>query len=151
MPSQDEVDDQLRILDSSIRQCKSCPEREQFPGTLPTVQFRSQNGTLFVGREPAKDGWRRSGKAFYKEDGSLLSSGRILKTQLEGVGLDIEEINFVELIKCFPSGNKTRNPWKSEIENCRHWLDRQMDIISLVPRSLSQWERIAMSSFVGTG
>ena len=120
---------QLRRLDAEIRKCNLCPDREQFPGTLPTIQFRGQSGILFVGREPAKDGWRRSGKAFYKEDGTLLSSGWILKDQLEQVGLDIGGIIFVELIKCFPSGDRTRNPRKSEIGNCRHWLDRQIDVI----------------------
>lgn len=119
----------LTDLDAKIKACGLCRRREQFPEKLPTVQFKGKSNILFVGREPAKNGWRSSGRAFYKPNGELLSSGKNIKKHLGGVGIDIEDINFVELIKCFPSGNETRPPRKEEIENCRHWLDRQVDIL----------------------
>lgn len=129
MVMQDEVEDQLKALDAGIRLCTSCTEREQFPGTLPTVQYRKCQGILFVGREPAKDGWRKSGRAFHKQDGTLLPSGVIFRNQLNQVGLTIEDVNFVELVKCFPSRGRIRPPRKIEIQNCKHWLDRQRDIL----------------------
>lgn len=129
MFSQDGALTLLKDLDTKIRQCRLCPEREQFPGTLPTMQLGSRNDILFVGRDPAKEGWRKSGKAFYKTDGSMLQSGIHFSKQLAEVGMNIKDINFAELIKCFLMGGRMRNPKKSEIENCRRWLDLQIDIL----------------------
>ena len=134
---------QLRSLDAEIRECNLCPDREQFPDTLPTVQFCGQNDILFVGRDPAEEGWRKSGRAFYKTNGSMLQSGIHFTKQLMEVGLDIEDINFVELVKCFPSGGRMRNPSKGEIENCKRWLDRQIDILKpkvIVPMGKESFE-----------
>lgn len=127
--SNNNVERQLKELDKEIRKCKKCCEREQFPNNLPTVQFNSTNDILFIGRDPAKDGWRKSGKAFFKQNGTMISSGKIFSKQLKTVGVDIEKINFVELVKCFPKGDKFRPPKKNEIRYCSYWLYRQIDII----------------------
>ncbi|MCK4456295.1 MAG: hypothetical protein KAW39_00990 [Thermoplasmata archaeon] len=129
MIGRDDVEKRLGTLDAEIRQCNLCPERDQFPATSRTFQLGSQKNVLFIGRDPAKEGWRKSGTAFFKTDGSMLQSGKIFSNQLKEVGMEIEDITFVELIKCFPVGDKMRNPRRSEIENCRRWLDRQMGIL----------------------
>lgn len=118
---------ELDKIDKKIRECKDCLGlgREQVPTTLPTVQFKSINDILFVGRDPAKNGWRESGKAFFKLNGNMLPSGKIFKKQLNAAGIDIEQINFVELIKCYRNGK----PKKEEIKNCSRWLVQQIDII----------------------
>ena len=127
--SKNNIKKELKKLDKKIRECKKCIQREQFSNKLPTVQFQSPNSILFVGRDPAKDGWRKSGRAFFKPNGTMLSSGRIFKKQLSEVGINIEQINFVELVKCFPRGDRIRTPTKDEIRNCSQWLNCQIDII----------------------
>ncbi len=143
MVNRSDVEKRLEKLDAEIRQCNLCPEREQFPATSKTFQLGSQKNILFVGRDPAKEGWRKSGKAFFKTDGSMLQSGRIFGDQLKEVGMRIEDITFVELIKCFPIGDKMRNPRRSETENCRLWLERQIDILrpkAIVPMGKECYE-----------
>lgn len=124
-----EIDDRLMELDAEMRKCALCQDREHFPDILPTIQYEGRSNLLFVGREPAKDGWRKSGKAFYKKDKTLLSSGKNFKRHLDEVGIRIDDINFVELLKCFPSGEDTRPPKREEIMNCKKWLDRQIEIM----------------------
>lgn len=124
-----DIEAKLKELDKKIRECRYCAHREQFPDKLPTFQIKLRNNILFVGRDPAKNGWRKSGKAFFRPDGKMILSGIIFSKQLKKVGASIEEINFVELLKCFPHDGKLRPPKKDEIKNCRKWLISQINII----------------------
>lgn len=125
-----DIENKLKELDEKIRECKRCAHREQIPKNLPTVQIRDTcSRILFVGRDPARGGWRESGKAFFRSDGKLISSGKNFNKQLKEIGGNIEGINFVELIKCFPESGKIRTPKRDEIENCKEWLYNQINII----------------------
>ena len=120
----------LSALDIEIRKCNKCSRREQCPDNLPTIQYNDRNDILFVGRDPAKNGWRESGKAFFNVNGGLIPSGKIFDKQLQNIGISIEDINFVELIKCFPIEGKLRTSLKEEVENCSQWLKMQIQIIN---------------------
>lgn len=124
------IKSKLSELDREIRKCNKCPRREQCTDDLPTVQYEGKNDILFVGRDPAKNGWRKSGKAFFKVNGGLIPSGIIFEQQLQKIGISIEDINFVELIKCFPVEGKLRSSLKVEEENCSQWLKMQIQIIN---------------------
>ena len=119
----------LSALDMEIRKCDKCSRREQCPDDLPTIQYKGRNDILFVVRDPAKNGWRKSGRAFFNVNGGLIPSGKIFDKQLKNIGISIEDINFVELIKCFPIEGKLRSSLKEEVENCSHWLKMQITII----------------------
>lgn len=124
------IKSKLSELDREIRKCNKCPRREQCTDDLPTVQYKGKNQILFVGRDPAKNGWRKSGKAFFKVDGGLIPSGNVFDKQLQKVGISIEDTNFVELIKCFPVEGKLRSALKEEAGNCSQWLKKQIQIIN---------------------
>ena len=55
-------------------------------------------------------------------------SGRLLEAMLAAAGLDSErDLYIANVIKCRPPGN--RKPSRTEIEACRPWLERQIDLV----------------------
>lgn len=75
---------------------------------------------LFVGEAP---GWYedQQGRPF------VGSAGAFLDELLASIGLSRKQVYIANVIKCRPPGN--RDPLSSEIQACRKWLDRQMEII----------------------
>lgn len=75
---------------------------------------------LFVGEAPG-----------YNEDKRGIpfcgKAGEVLDRLLDSIGMDRREIYITNVIKCRPPGN--RDPQDSEVENCREYLDRQIEII----------------------
>lgn len=63
---------------------------------------------LVVGEAPAPNGWRISGRAFYTPTGKLLPTGKNLNKLLNMHNLDVENIGFTEMVKCFPGENRSR-------------------------------------------
>jgi DNA polymerase len=56
------------------------------------------------------------------------AAGRFLEELLSTIGLTREEVFIANVIKCRPPGN--RDPLPEEIEACRPFLDRQIELIS---------------------
>lgn len=55
-------------------------------------------------------------------------SGRLLEAMLAAAGLSSErDLYIANVIKCRPPGN--RKPSRTEIEACRPWLERQIDLV----------------------
>ena len=55
-------------------------------------------------------------------------SGRLLEAMLAAAGLNSErDLYIANVIKCRPPGN--RKPSRTEIEACRPWLERQIDLV----------------------
>jgi DNA polymerase len=55
------------------------------------------------------------------------AAGRFLDELLEGIGLKREQVYIANVIKCRPPGN--RDPLPEEIEACKPYLDRQIELI----------------------
>jgi DNA polymerase len=55
------------------------------------------------------------------------AAGRFLEELLESIGLTRQDVYIANVIKCRPPGN--RDPLPDEIEACKPFLDRQLDLI----------------------
>jgi len=55
------------------------------------------------------------------------AAGRFLEELLESIGLTRDDVFITNVIKCRPPGN--RDPLPEEIEACKSFLDRQIEVI----------------------
>lgn len=76
---------------------------------------------LFIGEAPGRNE-DIQGKPFVGR------AGKILDRLLESIDLKRNQIFIGNILKCRPP--KNRNPLKSEIESCSHFLDKQIDLIN---------------------
>lgn len=70
-------------------------------------------------------------------------AGHFLDDLLSSIGLDRSEVYICNIIKCRPPGN--RDPLPQEIDACRKWLDRQIELIS--PKAIVTLGRHSMAKF----
>lgn len=93
---------------------------------------------LFVGEAPG-----------YHEDRQGLpfvgAAGQLLDSLLARIGLDRSEVFVTNILKCRPPGN--RDPLPTEMEACRGFLDRQVELIN--PVVIATLGRYSMVHFLG--
>ena len=70
-------------------------------------------------------------------------SGRLLEKWLALIGLTREQVYIANVIKCRPPNN--RDPLPSEVETCRHFLERQIDLVG--PRLIATLGRYSMERY----
>ena len=89
---------------------------------------------LFVGEGPGfhED---KQGRPF------VGAAGQFLEELLAGIGMKREEVFIANVVKCRPPGN--RDPMPEEIEACRAYLDRQIELIN--PRVVVTLGRYSMA------
>ncbi len=89
---------------------------------------------LFVGEGPGfhED---KQGRPF------VGAAGQFLEELLAGIGMQREEVFITNVVKCRPPGN--RDPMPEEIEACRAYLDRQIELIN--PRVIVTLGRYSMA------
>lgn len=103
-----------------IRGCTRCPElaatrTHVVPGELPVTGA----DLLLVGEAPGASE-DAIGRPFVGRSGELLA------TLLAEAGLSRDRVGVVNVLKCRPPGN--RAPRRSEVVNCRPWLEAQLEI-----------------------
>jgi DNA polymerase len=120
-----------------IRDCRRCPLAE----SRSQVVFgagRCDAAIMFVGEAPG-----------YHEDVQGIpfvgSAGKLLGRLLESVGIRREDVYITNVNKCRPPDNRT--PDAAEIEACRPYLDRQIEIIR--PRVLCTLGNNATQTLLG--
>jgi uracil-DNA glycosylase len=79
-------------------------------------------------------------------------AGQLLEKMLAAIGLAREDVYICNTVKCRPTepgprGPKNRAPNPAEMENCRPFLDEQIDIIR--PRAILALGAPAAKSFLG--
>jgi len=91
---------------------------------------------MFVGEAP---GWHedQQGRPF------VGPAGKYLEQLLASIGLTRQQVYITNVIKTRPPEN--RDPLPAEIQNCRHWLERQIEIIR--PRMIVTLGRYSMAMF----
>jgi len=91
---------------------------------------------LFIGEAPA---WHedQQGRPF------VGPAGKYLDELLASIGLRREQVFIANVIKCRPQGN--RDPLPTEIQNCRQWLEHQIEIIR--PKMIVTLGRYSMARF----
>jgi DNA polymerase len=112
--------EELKELLMAARQCTRCAE---LAATRTSVVFGAGNADaelMFVGEAPGAN-----------EDLQGLpfvgAAGKLLEQLLGEIGLSRAEVFIANVLKCRPPGN--RDPQPGEIENCRPYLVRQIELI----------------------
>ncbi|HEY8304430.1 MAG TPA: uracil-DNA glycosylase [Solirubrobacteraceae bacterium] len=110
----------LKRVFAEAQVCVRCHE---LASTRKNVVFGAGNANadlMFVGEAPGASE-DEQGLPFVGRAGKLLS------TLLEEIGLSREDVFIANVLKCRPPGN--RDPQPIEIENCRDYLYRQVELI----------------------
>jgi uracil-DNA glycosylase len=110
----------LKQVLAQARSCTRCPE---LAATRKSVVFGAGNADadlMFVGEAPGASE-DEQGLPFVGRAGKLLSQ------LLEEIGLQREDVFIANTLKCRPPGN--RDPQPIEIDNCREYLLRQVELI----------------------
>jgi uracil-DNA glycosylase len=109
----------LSALEAEVRACTACPLHQgrthAVPGDGP-IDAR----IMFIGEAPG----------FHEDQQGIPfvgAAGRFLNELLEQVGIDRETVYITNVIKCRPPGN--RDPKIEEVEACKSYLDRQIELI----------------------
>lgn len=111
--------EQLKEVWREASTCTKCPLSE----TRQTVVFGAGNADaelMFVGEAPGANE-DRGGLPFIGQ------AGRLLDRLLQEVGLERSDVFIANVLKCRPPGN--RDPRPAEIETCRDYLHRQVELI----------------------
>jgi uracil-DNA glycosylase family 4 len=125
----------LSELCQEIALCQQC-EIAKFRTRVVPGEGAEDADIMFIGEAP---GWHedQQGRPF------VGPAGQFLDTLLASIGLKREQVYIANVIKCRPTGN--RDPLPAEIRNCRHWLERQIEIIS--PKMIVTLGRYSMAMF----
>jgi uracil-DNA glycosylase family 4 len=109
----------LARLCQEIIDCRDC-ELAQYRTKVVPGEGAEDADLLFIGEAP---GWHedQQGRPF------VGPAGQFLDELLASIGLRREEVYIANVIKCRPPQN--RDPLPAEIQSCRKWLDRQIEII----------------------
>jgi len=109
----------LAQLCEEIIACRDC-ELAKYRTKVVPGEGADDADLLFIGEAP---GWHedQQGRPF------VGPAGQFLDQLLASIGLGREEVYIANVIKCRPPQN--RDPLPAEIQSCRKWLDRQIEII----------------------
>jgi DNA polymerase len=109
----------LAQLCKEIIACRDCELAKYRTKVVPGEGAEGAD-LLFIGEAP---GWHedQQGRPF------VGPAGQFLDQLLASIGLRREEVYIANVIKCRPPQN--RDPLPAEIQSCRKWLDRQIEII----------------------
>ena len=125
----------LNELNEEIALCQLCEIAKYRTKVVPGEG--SENAEImFIGEAP---GWHedQQGRPF------VGPAGRYLDQLLASIGLKREQVYIANVIKCRPS--KNRDPLPVEVQNCRKWLERQIEIIN--PKMITTLGRYSMAMF----
>lgn len=109
----------LAQLCGEIAACRDC-ELAKYRTKVVPGEGAEDADLVFIGEAP---GWHedQQGRPF------VGPAGQFLDQLLASIGLRREEVYIANVIKCRPPQN--REPLPTEIQSCRKWLDRQIEII----------------------
>jgi uracil-DNA glycosylase family 4 len=119
MASAAERREALKAVYREARDCVRCPLHQ----TRTQVVFGNGNADaelMFVGEAPGANE-DRLGLPF------VGAAGKLLDKLLEEIGLERADVWVCNVLKCRPPDN--RDPHPNEIEACRDYLDRQIELI----------------------
>ena len=125
----------LTELYQQIAQCYECDIAKVRTNVVPG-EGADNADIMFIGEAP---GYHEDqlGRPFVGQ------AGQFLDKLLESIALKRDQVYIANVIKCRPTGN--RDPLPTEISNCRHWLDKQIEIIA--PRIVVTLGRYSMARY----
>lgn len=125
----------LSELNQEIALCQKCEIAKHRNKAVPGEGAEDAR-IMFIGEAP---GWHEDqlGRPF------VGPAGKFLDELLASIGLKREQVYIANVIKCRPTAN--RDPLPTEIQNCRPWLERQIELIH--PRMIVTLGRYSMAMF----
>jgi uracil-DNA glycosylase family 4 len=125
----------LTELYQQIAQCQKC-EIAKFRTKVVPGEGAEDADIMFIGEAP---GWHedQQGRPF------VGPAGQFLDRLLNSINLNRTQVYIANVIKCRPSSN--RDPLPTEIQNCRAWLDQQIEIIK--PNMIVTLGRYSMARY----
>ncbi len=125
----------LSELYKEIALCHQCEIAKYRTKVVPGEGAENAD-IMFIGEAP---GWHedQQGRPF------VGPAGQFLEQLLGSIGLKREQVYIANVIKCRPQGN--RDPLPTEIQNCRKWLNRQIELIH--PKMIVTLGRYSMAMF----
>ena len=125
----------LSELYQEIALCQQC-EIAKYRTKVVPGEGAEDADIMFIGEAP---GWHedQQGRPF------VGPAGLYLDELLASINLKREQVYIANVIKCRPQGN--RDPLPSEIQHCRQWLTRQIEIIC--PKMIVTLGRYSMVMF----
>jgi len=125
----------LDELEEVIARCRDCQLHEKRTRAVPGEGSRTAE-IMFIGEAP---GWYedQQGRPF------VGPAGQFLNELLAMAGLQREGVYITNVVKCRPPGN--RDPLPREIEACKKYLDRQIELIN--PRVIVSLGRYSLARF----
>ncbi len=115
--------DRREALKEVFAQASVCVRCQELAATRKNVVFGAGNADaelMFVGEAPGASE-DQQGLPFVGR------AGKLLETLLGEIGLERKDVFIANVLKCRPPGN--RDPLPVEIENCREYLYRQVELI----------------------
>jgi uracil-DNA glycosylase len=130
-----ELDVSFSRLCDEIIACQDC-ELAKYRTKVVPGEGAEDADLLFIGEAP---GWHedQQGRPF------VGPAGQFLDQLLASIGLRREEVYIANVIKCRPPQN--REPLPVEIQACRKWLDRQIELIQ--PQMIVTLGRYSLSRY----
>jgi uracil-DNA glycosylase family 4 len=125
----------LTELYEEIASCQRCILSESRKNAVPG-EGPEDADIVFIGEGPG----------FHEDQQArpfVGAAGQFLEELLEGIGLRRESVYICNVIKCRPPGN--RDPLPEEIEACKPFLERQIELIS--PRMIVTLGRFSMERY----
>lgn len=126
----------LRDLCQEIALCQKCEVLAENRTRVVPGDGPEDADVMFIGEAP---GWHedQQGLPF------VGPAGLFLERLLASINLTRQQVYISNVIKCRPPGN--RDPLPSEMQNCREWLDRQIELIH--PKIIVTLGRYSMALF----
>ncbi len=125
----------LSELNEQIALCQQCEIAKYRTKAVPGEGAEDAD-IMFIGEAP---GWHedQQGRPF------VGPAGQYLDKLLGSIGLGRDKVYITNVIKTRPPSN--RDPLPTEVNNCRKWLDRQIEIIR--PKIIVTLGRYSMAIF----
>ena len=126
----------LSELCEEILACRKCQALVENRTKVVPGEGAADADIMFIGEAP---GWNEDqvGQPFVGQAGMFLTE------LIKSIGLSRRQVYIANVIKCRPPQN--RDPLPTEIHDCRHWLDRQIEIIK--PKMIVTLGRYSLAMF----
>jgi uracil-DNA glycosylase family 4 len=125
----------LTELYEQIALCQKCEIARRRTNVVPGEGAEDAD-IMFIGEAP---GWHedQQGRPF------VGPAGQYLDKLLSSINLNRQQVYIANVIKCRPPDN--RDPLPTEMQNCRQWLDEQIEIIK--PKMIVTLGRYSMARY----
>ncbi len=129
---------ELETIKQEVCGCQKCPDLVANRTQTVFADGNPQASLMIIGEAPGFNE-DRLGKPFVGDAGDLLNN--ILKA----CGWTREDVYIVNTVKCRPPNN--REPTEEESNNCRGFLDRQIELVK--PKALLLLGSVASKALLG--